>query len=412
MQTNATIVLGDWEIVASHCHFTCTGRRQSRTRVHDGYQRIQLPFSVDTLLQKHIAFGLVSYVSSLLGTIPCVAMVADHCTGPSAPVSPTVVPCLVLNFTDPLAIWLHISSSNATSSHPSFCIFFVSPVPPEEMTTYVFYEDAGSSHDGEMHPSTELINLDHGETLLMGELKAISLRTYVTYFTTRETLAYMDLLSFEATDTDKSGRQDFVPKYLTVAKSGDLYKLTAYNTRPQRTARLDFRMTFRTVSTPKTLVLGQASPLIPTPLGAQILALYPDSEKTIQPGETAALRIQLLFEQPDRDTRELAFIVSGIANQETFIAFPSIVRQNCPEQLWIFNPNTHPIQIKRDTVVATAMACHICAENRSDPENGFCPADKTWRLGSYRIPPGAGGVRAPKCHVTPRELQFEEAMSH
>ncbi|AGY30689.1 ORF10 [Retroperitoneal fibromatosis-associated herpesvirus] len=411
MQTPATIVLGDWEVSLANCHFTCTGRREvPRARLRGGYFRLKLPFSVESLLKDHAAFGLVSDIRTLLGLNPCVAVVAEYRTETTA-AGPTVVPCLITNLQAPLCIWIHTEGPDSSRARPRFCIFFVTPVQPHEMTTYVYHEDGGPS-DGETYePQGNLSTLPSGEFLLSGQLRAVAPRTYVTYFATPAPLSYMDLLSFEVTGPEGRNRNIFAPKYLTVARSGHVYKLTAYNTLPQKVACLNFNLAFKPIDAPKILVMGQASPLMHTPVGAQVMAIYPDCEKTIQPGETTTLRIQLLFEQPSEEA-PLAFVVIGLTDQEVFITSPSIVTQARSEQLWIFNPNNYPVHISRNTVVACAMACHIHPRSETTQTEGFSPAHRTWHVGSHEIQQGHGGITAPKCHIAIRESHREEVMDH
>nr|AAF78827.2 unknown [Retroperitoneal fibromatosis-associated herpesvirus] len=409
MQTATTIILGDWEVSLSNCHFTCTGLRElPRTRYRGGYLRMKLPFSVESLLRDHATFGLVSDIRTLMGFDPCVAVVAGHraATGTFS----TVVPCLITNFQTPLCIWIHSEGPELPRMPPSFCIFFVTPVAPREMTTYVYHEDSGQSEGEPCEPRGNLFALPSGELLLSGQLRAISPRTYVNYFATPTPLSYIDLLRFEITGTKGQERDTFAPKYLTVAQSGHIYKLTAYNTLPQKTASLNFNLTFKPIHSPKILVMGQASPLMYTPMGAQVIAIYPDCEKTIQPGETATLRIQLLFEQPGEDTQHLAFVVVGLTDQDVFVASPSIVTPARSEQLWIFNPNNHPVQISRNTVVACAMACHIHPTSETAQNEGFSPTNHTWHIAASEIQPGNCGITAPECHVALRDTRKEEAM--
>lgn len=416
MQTEATFILGDWEITVSNCRFTCSSLTCGPLYRSSGdYTRLRIPFSLDRLIRDHAIFGLVPNIEDLLTHGSCVAVVADaNATGGNA--RRIVAPGVINNFSEPIGIWVRGPPPQTRKEAIKFCIFFVSPLPPREMTTYVF--KGGDLPPGAEEPETlhsAEAPLPSRETLVTGQLRSTSPRTYTGYFHSPVPLSFLDLLTFESMGCDnvEGDPEPLTPKYLTFTQTGErLYKVTVHNTHSTACKKAHIRFVYRPTPSARQLVMGQASPLITTPLGARVFAVYPDCEKTIPPQETTTLRIQLLFEQHGANAGECAFVIMGLARETKFVSFPAVLLPGKHEHLTVFNPQTHPLTIQRDTIVGVAMACYIHPGKAASqaPYSFYDCKEESWHVGLFQIKHGPGGVCTPPCHVAIRADRHEEPM--
>ncbi|AAD21337.1 unknown [Macaca mulatta rhadinovirus 17577] len=410
-----SVVLGDWEVTFHRGRFSFVNLTRLQTfKGHGGYARVRLPFSLDQLLHQHFAFGLVTRLKELPPFSDCVALIAPLDSGGDADAA-RVAPGFVLDSSRPLTVWV-----NASGRHTiRFCLLFLKPIDLERAVTYVFGENGGARSEGTPKPTCATESLPGGPLRVSGEASQTSPHSFVAYFPTANSVACLSLLRLQVRPfSDDAAHRDarISPKYVTFSNSGgNVCKASVHTLSPSRCKTAQMEIIYAPGDPNAEIVLGQSGPVLPTHTGGRVLGVYADAEKTIQPGSSAEVRVQLIFQQGAAARGDLAFLVTGVAPEPLFVVTPALLLSGCTTHLRLFNPNGTPTTIKRDTLVAAAAPCPVVRLSSADdaPRDLVASPDTgALSINAFTIPVGFPGVVSAECHVSLRDNGVHERMNH
>ncbi|AJE29649.1 ORF10 [macacine gammaherpesvirus 12] len=410
-----SVVLGDWEVTFHRGRFSFASLARLQTyKGHGGYARIRLPFSLDQLLSQHFTFGLVPRLNELPPFSDCVVLVAPEDSDHDANAA-RAAPGFVLDSSRPLTVWVDSNGRQTVR----FCLVFLKPVDLQRAVTYVFGENGGPRAEGATKLTCASEGPAGGPLRVFGEALQTSSHSFVAYFPTAAPVACLSLLRLQArpsSDDAARGEARISPKYVTFSNAGEnVCRASVHTLAPARCKTAKLEMIYSPGDPDAEIVLGQSGPVLPTHTGGNVLGVYSDAEKTIQPGSSADVRVQLIFQQGAAAPGDLAFLVAGVAPEPLFVVTPTLLLSGCTTHLRLFNPNGTPTTIKRDTLVAAAAPCPVV---RTDSSGGaprdlaVSPETGDLLIDGFRVPVGLPGVVSTECHVSLRDEGVHERMIH